>query len=135
MRNLSRTLMQSVNAPKLIIGFGLAIFLIINVFGLVLSSSMQFHISTQQCATNQQGQCNNVWQHVSSWQSDFVASVPHDSLLFLFGVIALAFLTITDRSNSKRWLSKLYCNSNLSYAQGRLHNFLLHALSLSNRHK
>lgn len=66
--------------------FVLFAFIIVGVFGLLMSMSKDMHISNIKCAVGQttNGQCPNVPEHISQWENAFIGIVSNVDLLLLF---------------------------------------------------
>lgn len=91
--------LQMSNYPilNLLSKFLLFTFIVVGVFGLLLSTSKDIHIGKVQCAVGQttNGQCPNVVEHISQWENAFLASFSDFTsaiLLFLSLFIILGSL-------------------------------------------
>lgn len=77
--------------------FVLFAFIIVGVFGLLMSMSKDMHISNIKCAVGQttNGQCPNVPEHISQWENAFIGIVSNTDLLLLF--ILAVVLCVTSK--------------------------------------
>lgn len=115
---------------KLLISLGFVAFLVINIFGLSLSVSKQFHLNTLKCSTGQQqNSCKNIAQHASNWQSAFVATESESVSFFLLLVLGLVFYFIKNTGFSFHWKDINGVDSVIGKLRKRFRNFLQLAFS------
>lgn len=81
--------------------FILFAFIVVGVFGLLMSMSKDVHISNVKCAIGQttNGQCPNVPEHISQWENAFIGIISNIDLLILFILAVVLYVA-----------SKLYVN-------------------------
>lgn len=130
MQEFFKKLTQFITIPRFLITLGLTVFLSVNIFGLVLSSSKQLHLNILGCASSQQSNgCKSVSQHVSNWQSTFSAIEAEPILLFFMLLLG----TVLYVSSSTKALFNLNdidsVGSGSRNLRRRFQSFLLFAFS------
>ena len=130
MKQYAKKLTNFVNISKLLISLGFVVFFLINIFGLSLSVSKQFHLNILQCASSQQQNgCNNVSQHVSNWQSVFAAVESEAVFSFLLVIFGLALYALNRKTFSFSWSNIDGIDIGTRSLRKRFPNFLQIALS------
>lgn len=74
-------------------------FIVVGVFGLLMSISKDVHISNVRCAVGQttNGQCPNVPEHISQWENAFIGIVSNIDLLSLFILAVVLLLCVASK--------------------------------------
>lgn len=108
--------------------FVLLAFIVVGVFGLLLSTSKDIHIGQVKCALGQttNGQCPNVVEHISQWENTFIGIISNADILFLCALALTLLLSTKLYTYSRRHTSTNYLNGNsrrpslfeLTFAQG-----------------
>jgi hypothetical protein len=96
--------------------FVLFTFIVVGVFGLLMSMSKDVHISNVKCVVGQttNGQCPNVPEHISQWENTFTGIISATDTLLLC-VLALTLLLSTKLyTYSRRYSSTNYLKGNSS---------------------
>lgn len=92
--------MNRTNIKRLMAIIGLSAFLMVGVFGLLLSIGTNIHIDAVKCSMqSQNNQCVNVLDHINTWESAF--TVVLSATAVLLALVWIIFSTIA--SNSLRY--------------------------------
>jgi hypothetical protein len=93
--------------------FVLFTFIVVGVFGLLMSMSKDVHISNVKCVVGQttNGQCPNVPEHISQWENAFIGIISNIDMLLLFILAVVLYVASKPYVNSGRYITDFYVHN------------------------